>query len=59
MGTKRISADKSASVYECFPFIWPYNVLSPASVGRLLASRSGGGWNEQTRQRKILKTKEA
>jgi hypothetical protein len=21
----RVSNDKSASVYECFPFIWPYN----------------------------------
>ena len=29
------------------------------SVGRLLASRGGGGWNEQTRQAEILETKAA
>jgi hypothetical protein len=27
-----ISPDKSTSVYECFPFIWPYNALT-ADVG--------------------------
>jgi hypothetical protein len=42
MGTKRISADKSANVYECFSFIWPYNAQtaelasSPPDFGGLV-----------------------
>jgi len=27
-----ISPDKSTSVYECFPFIWPYNALLVEAV---------------------------
>jgi hypothetical protein len=35
------------------------NAECASVLGRLLASRGGGGWNEQTRQGKIPKTKEA
>ena len=32
--------DKSASVYESFPFIWPYNAL----IGQVAAPKSGEGF---------------
>ena len=41
LGIVRIGNDKSASVYECFPFIWPYNGLSVEVAACYIVS----GWS--------------
>jgi len=38
-GLRKITPDKSAAVYESFPFIWPYNARSA-----LLPERVPTGW---------------